>query len=220
MMNFMHELLEVKWNIIPVTTDSAFIQAKLENWEIIKTQDKISNVADYNSNIIEIELMQNSIKAKLNSIIENTINNSDYIVITPWDLYTSILSNFIIENFSEIIKKSNKKIIYILNSSNKKWETTWYKPIDFIDKITEKIWKIDYIFWNNHIPELTAKELENLKNDISIKWWDFLILDEKNKKEILQKYPNIEIILNKYVDDHWNYKYNKNLVEDLIWVLK
>ena len=220
MIHFMHNLLEVKWKVIPITSDSAFIQAELEDWTIIETQDKISNVADYNSPIEKIELMQNSINAKLNSIIENTINNSDYIIIAPWDLFTSILSNFIIENFSEIIKNSNKKIIYILNSSNKKWETTWYKAIDFIDKITEKTWKIDYLFWNDTIPELTKEEEQNFKKDISIKWWNYLILDENTKKEIQKKYPEIKIISRNYINDHELYKYNEKLIEDLIDILK
>jgi hypothetical protein len=48
MIEFMSFLLDVKANIIPVTTDKAFIKATLQNSQIIETQDHISNYPDYN----------------------------------------------------------------------------------------------------------------------------------------------------------------------------
>ena len=117
MMEIMHSILEVNWNVIPVTTDPAFIQAELTDWSIIETQDKISNVADYNSPIKNIDLMENSKEAKLNKNIEQTVKKADYILIWPWDLYTSINSNFIIDDFQELIQNSKAKIIFILKLS-------------------------------------------------------------------------------------------------------
>jgi 2-phospho-L-lactate transferase/gluconeogenesis factor (CofD/UPF0052 family) len=43
-MEYMHKLLEVRANVIPVTTDKAYIQAKLKDGSIIESQDNISNV--------------------------------------------------------------------------------------------------------------------------------------------------------------------------------
>jgi len=83
MMTFLNKILEVKANILPITIDKAFIYAELENGEIIETQDNISNVSNYNSAIKKIDLMKNSVDAKLNSNIEKTILEADYIVICP-----------------------------------------------------------------------------------------------------------------------------------------
>lgn len=58
MMESMHELLEVESEIIPVTTDAAYIQATLGNGVTIHKQDNISNVCGYDSRIIKLSLMQ------------------------------------------------------------------------------------------------------------------------------------------------------------------
>jgi len=44
MLILMHRLLEVRAEIIPVTTKKAYIRAILGNGDIIETQDRISNV--------------------------------------------------------------------------------------------------------------------------------------------------------------------------------
>lgn len=96
MLDFMHELLQVGGNIIPVTTKKAFIRAVLGNGEVIETQDRISNVAEYSSGIADLELMDSSLDATHHSKACEAIQNSDYILIGPGDLFTSTISNFII----------------------------------------------------------------------------------------------------------------------------
>jgi len=140
MIDFMHKLLEVSWKVIPVTTKKAYIRAILWNWEVIESQDRISNVANYNSGIADLELMDCSLWATHNSDVHNAIINADFIVIWPGDLFTSIISNFIIGWVKESIKESNAKIIYIWNSTNKWWETTWLTQLDFVNKIERFLW--------------------------------------------------------------------------------
>jgi 2-phospho-L-lactate transferase/gluconeogenesis factor (CofD/UPF0052 family) len=42
-MDFMHNILRVEAQIIPVTTDRALIEVELENGSVVQTQDAISN---------------------------------------------------------------------------------------------------------------------------------------------------------------------------------
>ena len=49
MLEVMHEILQVDANIIPVTTQRAYIRAVLGNGEVIESQDRISNVASYSA---------------------------------------------------------------------------------------------------------------------------------------------------------------------------
>jgi 2-phospho-L-lactate transferase/gluconeogenesis factor (CofD/UPF0052 family) len=44
MIAYMHDLLCVHSKVIPVTTDSAYIQATLKDGSIVERQDNISNV--------------------------------------------------------------------------------------------------------------------------------------------------------------------------------
>jgi len=96
MLRFMHDLLDVPAQVIAITTDKAYIEAELENWEVVQRQDNISNVADYNSRIKYLRLMEDSHWAKHNFKIDTAILNAEYIIISPWDLYTSNISNLLI----------------------------------------------------------------------------------------------------------------------------
>lgn len=208
MINFMHNLLEVKWNIIPVTTKSAYIKAILWNGEIINNQDRISNVADYNSWIADLELMDCSIDAKHNLQVHDAIVGSDYIIIWPWDLFTSLISNFIIGWVKESISESDAKVIYIWNSTNKWGETMWLTQLDFINKIERFLGKkIDYFVLNNKRPELSEKELIEFKNDISVKGWDYLFLSKWEKEELLRR--KIKVIETDLLWEKSFYKHSK-----------
>lgn len=79
--------------------------------------------------------MEDSKHAYQHKNVFKAIKQADYIIITPGDLFTSIISNFVIGGVSEVIKKSNAKIIYIGNSTNKGGETQGLTHLDIINKI-------------------------------------------------------------------------------------
>lgn len=217
MVDFMSYILDVKAKVIPVTTDPAFIFATLENWEIIETQDKISNIADYNSRIKNISLTDNCKNTKINSGIYEALSEADYIIIWPWDLYTSIDSNFVIPWLSELVVNSKWKKIYILNQTNKKWEATNYSELDFIDVIQSRIsWTLDVVFANSKEPVLNDYEKELFNSSISVKWGRYLFIDQEKKEEILKKYPNLKFKLWNYLNKKTLFKNNKYLINDLI----
>lgn len=215
MIKFMHDLLEVKWKIIPVTMKRAYIKAILWNGEIINNQDRISNVADYNSWIADLELMECSADASHNSQVHNAIINSDFIIIWPGDLFTSIISNFIIAWVQESIKQSKAKVIYIWNSTNKWGETMWLTQLDFVNKIERFLWrKIDYFLLNDKRQKLSQEEMEEFKNNISVKWWDYLFLSNWEKQELIRR--KIQVI---ETDLIWWDSFYKHSKEKLIGAL-
>lgn len=215
MIDFMHTLLEVSGKVIPVTTKKAYIRAVLWNWEVIESQDRISNVANYNSWIADLELMECSLDATHNNEVHDAIVNADFIIIWPWDLFTSIISNFIIGWVKESIKQSNAKIIYIWNSTNKWWETTWLTQLDFVNKIERFLWRrINYFVLNNKKLELSDSDLKEFKNDISVKWGDYLFLSRWEKEELLRR--KIEVIESNLLSKDSFYKHSqKKLISAL-----
>lgn len=218
MTDFMHEFLEVKWKIIPVTTERAFIKAILENWEIIETQDKISNDAEYTSKIVDFELMDCSKNAKHTNNVNNAIIEADYLIITPWDLFTSTISNFIIWWVKDSIKSSKAKIILIWNNTNKWWETWGFKIIDFIEQIEKYLWKkIDFFITNDKKITLIWDELENFKTNVSVQWWDFLYLTPEEEQKIKQKWT--KIITSNLLDKNIYYKHDKENISKIIYEL-
>lgn len=215
MIDFMHKLLEVRGKVVPVTTKKARIKAILWNGEIVESQDRISNVAEYSAGIADLQLSDCSTEASHHSYVHNAIMNADYILVWPGDLFTSIISNFIIWGVKESIQESNAKIIYIWNSTNKWGETMWLTQLDFINKIERFLWKrLDYFVLNNKKPILTSEEKIRFKNDISVKGWDFLFVSEWEKAELKRR--KVEVIESDLLDNHSLYKHNQEKISKVI----
>jgi uncharacterized cofD-like protein len=215
MIKFMHSLLDVRANVIPVTTKKARIRAILWNGEIIESQDRISNVAEYSAGIADLELAECSASASHNTQVHNAIVWADYIIVWPGDLFTSIISNFIIWGVKQSLLESNAKIIYIWNSTNKWWETMWLTQLDFINKIERFLGKrIDYFVLNNQKPELSEDQKIAFQNDISVKWWDYLFLTPGEKSELIRR--KVEVIEADLLDDNSFYKHNRQKISKVI----
>lgn len=220
MLDFMHYLLKVNASVIPVTTKKAFIRAVLWNWEIVETQDKISNEANYSSGIADLELMDSSVDAVHHKKVSKAVEKADFIIIWPGDLFTSIISNFIISWVQKSIKQTDAKIIYIWNNTNKWGETMWLTQLDFVNKIERFLWRrIDYFIANNKKPILSQSELESFKNDISVKWWDYIFVSNWERKELERR--KIKLIEADLLDDESFYKHSKqkllNVLEQLFF---
>lgn len=146
----------VEWKILPVTLEDIHLWVEFEDgtkiiWEKnIDISDKNDFERDYNTNQNIKDAFLVWWEWYLNPRARDTILNSDYIVIWPWDLYTSIIPNLLSKGMREALNETDAKIIYVCNIMTKKWETTTYELQDFIDSIEKYTWDIlDYVFVNN-----------------------------------------------------------------------
>ncbi len=219
MLKLMHQILEVNAHIIPVTTKKAYIKAILWNGEVIESQDRISNVAAYTSWIADLELMDGSKSAHHHSDVEEAISWADYIIISPGDLFTSTISNFVIWGVKNAIISAKAKIIYIGNNTNKWGETQWLTCLDFVNKIERFLGRrIDIYICNNKKLDLSSDERARFQSNISVKWGDFLYLSDGEKSELERR--KIQYIENDLLDRDSFYKHDKRaMISTLIWVL-
>lgn len=188
MVEYMHSFLKVSSRVIPVTTDSAYIQAHLDNGTIIERQDNISNHPDYSGRIVKLELMAESVAAKQSQLVSHAITSADYIIIAPGDIYTSTISNLIIGGVADLIKNySSAKIIFIANNTNKWWEAQGYSIKDFVEEIEKYLGKnIDYIIANNKKMELSESDENRFKNDISVKGGEYIYITDEQRKKFIE----------------------------------
>jgi len=211
MLEMMHHLLEVRAEIIPVTTGKAYIKAILWNGEVIESQDRISNVASYSSGIADLELMEDSKHAYQHKDVIRAIKQADYIVIAPGDLFTSIISNFVIWWVGEAIRKSKAQVIYIGNTTNKWGETQGLTYLDFVNKIERFLGRrLDVCISNNKKLVLEKEEREKFLSHQSIKWWDYLYLSEGEKIELKRR--KIQYFETDLLDRVSLYKHDKKKV--------
>lgn len=142
-------VLKTKGKVIPVTFDKCHLCVKYKNGKILKGQGNI----DINSQEISgIEKAFLDPIAHANQQAIDNIIKSDYIVIAPGDLYTSIIPILLVNKINQAIKKSNAKIIYILNMMTKSGQTNNFTAQDFLFVIKKYLHKTpDYILINKGI---------------------------------------------------------------------
>jgi len=169
--NLLEELFDIEWNAYPVSLERTKLLAKLENWSYILWENNIDiprhnwnlrikqlyvikeqywkilkPIIDYlyeENNEIIIDLI-NKFKTDIpieNPLIKEVIEKADYIIFSPWDIYTSILPNLLIGNINNYIKSSKAKKILFMNLFTKFWETNWFKVSNFIDEFKKYIWE-------------------------------------------------------------------------------
>jgi uncharacterized cofD-like protein len=208
MMEIMHRFLKVPARILPVTTHRAIIQATLDNGDIIKTQDAISNIADYSGKIVALDLCPDSQHAHCSQEVQTQLEEADYIIIAPGDLYTSTIANCIIWWVQKSIKSSKAQILFIANNTNKWGETFGYTLEDFVMEIQRYLERnIDILVVNDREVALSFHEMELLKSNISVKWGDYIYL-KKSEKEVFKK-QGIKIIEADLIDKETLYKHDR-----------
>lgn len=160
------EALETMWSmcdldphrVIPVTTEKTELCASLTMGTTIVGETNIDTIAknplwnpDFHS-IADIYLKPN---VRISPLAATAIEEAQYLIICPGDLYSSILPTLLPAGAQEAVKRSKAKIILILNIMTKQGETDNYTANTFIEKIEERLGrKVDYILYNDApIPE-------------------------------------------------------------------
>lgn len=140
-------VLQTKGKVIPVTLDKLHIVAEYENGK------KVTGEALIDENHNEITRIKNTYlepKGNVNVKATSVIKESDYIIIGPGDLYTSIIPVLLVNGISRTIMNSKAKIIYIMNLMTKSGQTTHYKASDHINDLKKYLGRNpDYILINN-----------------------------------------------------------------------
>lgn len=180
------KMFRVKGRVIPVTLDLSHLCVELENWEIIVWETNI-DVPKYDVNLkIKKAFLEPKVEANPKAI--KAIEKSDLIIISFWDLYTSIIPNLLVKWIKEAIAKNkDAKVVYFCNLMTKSWETTNFELVDFIDTIEHYLWKniLDFVVVNNwYISEKIADKYKKLENKKPIKVKDINLFKNKSYKII------------------------------------
>ena len=160
------EIFNMQGKIYPVTTDELILCAGLEDGEVVVGKENITErVKETKSPIKQIFLKDGSVKT-LPDVIE-AIKNANVIVLGPGSLYTSVASNFLLEDVSKAIIRSKAKKVYIANIMNQPGQTDGYTLARYINEIERYIGKhvLDYAIVNNG--EITAEMIKDFNQEDS-----------------------------------------------------
>jgi uncharacterized cofD-like protein len=107
------------------------------------------SILDERSNeIIKIYDVRLTKEEKIGKEARKVIEEADYLIFGPGDLYSSIIPNTLVNGFKDAINKSKGKVVLIVNIMNKLSETYGYKASDFVKIITKYARKPDIVIVN------------------------------------------------------------------------
>lgn len=145
------EILKVRGTVLPVTTGQITLRARLENGQEIVGEKNI-DIPDspQRPRIKDVWLEPNAFAL---SETLRAIKEADVLLISPGDLFTSIVPVFLVRGIKEALQEFRGKIIYICNTMTKPGETDGFKVSDFV-KIIEIYSgkKIHTVLGNNSRP--------------------------------------------------------------------
>jgi len=132
------QALQVKGEVIPATTSKAQLCVQYEDGSILRGEGKIDENREEKSGIKRI-FLKPRVEATMSAL--KRLKSSDYIIIGPGDIYTSILPVILTRGTREAIELSKAKIIYIMNLMTKSGQTTNYSASDHLRVLFRKYLK-------------------------------------------------------------------------------
>lgn len=184
-------VLKTRGKVIPVTFESTHMCVEYENGKIIKGEGNISDNVKEEHKIIKAFLEP---KVSLNADARARIRESNYILIGPGGLYTSIIPILLTGSLKSELKKAKGKIIYVMNLMTKAGQTTKYTAYDHLADLTKYLGRQpDSIIVNN----------SKVQPDI-IKWYEahgeHPVLNDLNKNN----YKGTIFLENIIEDEHYS----------------
>lgn len=147
-------VLRIKGKVVPVTfTKNSKLCVDLEDGKSIIGETHIDEV-DKNEERAPIKNVYLNSKAELNPDAKTSIEEADFILIGPGDLYTSIIPIILVTGLKNEIKNSKAKKIFAVNLMTKRGHTTGYSAKKHIDEIERYLGEnvLDYVLINNEKP--------------------------------------------------------------------
>lgn len=130
----MSSVLAVTGKVLPVTLDDMQLVAELENGNKVYGESEIpQEVIRQKSRIKKLMLGEGGAEAIVDAI--SAIKEADAIVMGPGSLYTSIISNLLVNKISPAVRRSNAYKIYISNIMTQPGETDGFTVSDHLKEL-------------------------------------------------------------------------------------
>ena len=141
-------ILNISGKVLPVSLDNTDVYAETSSGGKLSGQVQVS----YPQKEERIKKIWLNPEAYIYKESAEAIRNADLIVISPGDLYGSILPSFLVSGFHDAIKESKAKIVYVCNLVTKQGSHD-FKVSDFKEEIEKYLGKkIDFVICNTKKP--------------------------------------------------------------------
>ncbi len=148
----MSKMLNISGQVVPVTLQSVCLMAELEDGSIISGETNI-DLPKHNADLRIAKLFIEP-AAEVNPKAIRAVEEADCIIISPGDLYSSILPNFLVSGMPEAIANADALKIYVCNLMTKHGETTAYSAAEHVRVLHQYLGRqcIDMVLVNKSQP--------------------------------------------------------------------
>ncbi len=145
-------LLKISGQVLPVTLDNVRLRAELEDGTVVAGETNI-DLPKHNPDL-KISRIFLAPSAAANPRALDAIKEADFIVISPGDLFTSILPNFLVQDVADAVATAEAQRIYVCNLMTKHGETTGFTAADHVRTIHQYLGRacIDVVIVNTREP--------------------------------------------------------------------
>ena len=180
------KVLNISGKVYPVTLDNVHLEGEFENGDKCIGESKIPLIAKReNLRIKKLRTFPN--KAVIFPKAKAAIEQADIVILGPGSLYTSLISNLVVEGVAEALLKTKAEKYYVSNIMTEPGETTGYSIRDHVKAIVD------------HGGDIVDKVLVNVNNP---------------KAEVLERYESKDYGYIEYTEE--DRKYLEDLGIDVI----
>jgi len=140
------EILNIQGDVIPVTEKNNILKAELENGAVIEGEHRIDLFEGHDPRH-RIKRIWQEPKVAATPEVLAAILNAQFIILGPGDLFTSVISNLIVDGIREALISSRAKKIYVCNVMTKPGETTNFAAVDHVNELVKYLGRdiLDYV---------------------------------------------------------------------------
>ncbi len=140
-------ILRCKGEVIPVTFEKTHLVATYSDGRTIKGEGEVDDHKGTNHHIVSLSLSR---KVSANPRVIARLKSSDYLVLGPGDLYTSIIPTLLPSGVKEAIASSKAKIIFVMNLMSKRGQTHHLTAKGHVEEVEKYLGrKVDIVVVNN-----------------------------------------------------------------------
>ena len=143
-------ILAIRGKVLPSTTVDTHICAELSDGRIV--EEELNVRKPDKPRIKRAFLNIKDVPASEEAVEE--IMKADYIIIGPGSLYTSVISNLLVEGIADAIRLSKATTAYVCNIVTQPGQTDGYCASDHVEAILEQVGAeaLDCVLVNNKVP--------------------------------------------------------------------
>ncbi len=194
-------ILDVKGQIIPVTYEKSNLVAHYTDGHEVLGEHEIDEPDNRAAVGIDKLYIFPSVKANPDAI--NAIAESKVIVLGPGDLFTSIISNLVVDGVSQAILKSKAKVVYITNLMTRGGQTLGFSAFDHVREINKYLGKdrVDIVVVNTDfdLPRSALDWYKKVKtqpvrDDLKGKFKGQIVRAKLVAKDVYAKHPADKLV--------------------------